>query len=231
MITWIFLGAILLWGFYLLMVYNGLLRMTPRSKMKLAILMVVLTVIPVLVFLYSSRNRPIEEAAVLAITGQSDAVVEFRTLGLPLSQLPAAHEKNYRAALAKFPDLASCLINPDGAGPRLNWSVLRGGREAEVCLFYVSSAIGSDIGVVEWLKAEGFSVSQQPVETSSDSPYFGKSFITARWSPQRIGDVAPFGSVLWKLRIWVLTNERGGEISVTFSGKDVMNTQVSWRIL
>lgn len=60
----------------------------------------------------------------------------------------------YALALAKFPDVASCLSQPNAplsVTSALNWDSIKRPKQAAVCFFNVAHAFGSRDLVIQWL--------------------------------------------------------------------------------
>lgn len=99
--------------------------------------------------------------------------------------------RKYVEALAKFPDLRSCLKAPPPKPHALdvltlNWSNIRTVYEFDMCVFHVSNALHDIDRLVEWLDVSGFHV------VSNVSALSDKRSVNARWDLKANQSNSPF---------------------------------------
>ncbi|HEV7416332.1 MAG TPA: hypothetical protein VGN98_09245 [Tianweitania sediminis] len=171
----------------------------------------------------------------------------FRTLIAAVTPMPELGDPPYRpntargfsastkAALARFPDLDSCLFHwgdqvlwdklPEDKVLRLfAWNSLANKEEAEVCLFRLLSYIGDIDRGLQWFESQGFQAMK--LQSSNRPPY-----ISASWSIAARGRA--FGESLFEPPWNSFPFPYGMSLSVEWmpDGKKVDRVQITYSTL
>lgn len=129
-----------------------------------------------------------------------------------------------RAALKKFPDVASC-IESKSSNPtteqlmQMDWSKMKNDAQVEICTFRILSTLGDISQATPWLEQQGFTNSSS--QWTSNHPYVGSGdrlSVSGNWNTRENGLRWPESGLKRKiLSLPIMWPPYGTSISTTWS--------------
>lgn len=132
--------------------------------------------------------------ALLSFLGLQNAVPVLGVMAAPpglgtppyRTEFPREMTLSVTLALARFPDVPSCLTADTGGDlTRMDWDRIETRAEAEVCLFRLLVSNGDMARAADLLQEQGFTVSTAPIELED------RQYLQASWSIRALGPQFP----------------------------------------